>query len=486
MFEHFKSLELNNSNNQIKYEHDNHDFLYHSIQYQSVSTLFSTLPENYSFEKLNECIFQYPSLSRNLIDYFISNLTNENINIVISLSNQIILHYYDFIMLLLHQKSFFIFLSKLLPFTISINDKQQFEPLWNLSLTLIRITWGFGWEELNNQILTFIEGISNISIVYYLKILINDSPPHFTPPKSSKSPFFECIHVYQQLMENSTDLQTQITKSHNKNYLWTSILLFCLNQISPEMKLIEWGTPYSTPINDLFFFHLMILITNPICSWRTSLQYPDYPFTLIHYPDDISEINSVLFDQFDLLIGVIPITFSIINKIIIIWRTWCQKYGLNQLTKSIIRQLIWKSAHISNTIDAKFLFQTVGFLISIVSNQSHYDFIDIELVIEEIIDNDVENTAAAEALAHFSLVIILGSHLKWTELIQKLLSKCISIFDQNNSNQSQTRLIFALTIVRCSIHNKSFRKYIPDEMAKALYNIGALTSLIDFYITDTY
>jgi len=483
MLNQFRSMDHVNEQH-ISYDADNHYFLFRSTLFDSVFTIFTSLPERFAIDKVIEQVFQNPTLTYRFIDEYLSLLSTETISQASLVSNQLIKHLYDIIYLLLLQQKFISFIYKLIIFTSNISDRTHFDVFWYLTISLIRITWGFGSKDINTQILNLIKSMENNAITYMLLLIIHEENISYTPPKTAKTPFYECIHVYQKLIDGSLEVQGVIQRIASRAYLWPSLLIYVLN--NPSSYIQSWPKPYQSPINDLYFYHLMIKVSNPVSPWIAAISNPDIYFSSLYQPYDISEINSSLINQFDSLVGVLPLCHEVISNICIIWNIWSNIFTMQTLTKSIIKQLIWKTAHMSTPVDVNNLFITVAFVLSILANFKGGCYNDILAAIEIIVHDDVENNIAAEALAHFSIAIVISSHEMWKECFSRLISICIRIADSERTCVSLTKLSFAMIVIQQSIMIKQLFLEIPNDILRVLWKSKNYPTLVEYYLRRAY
>lgn len=463
-------------------ERENCDFLGQLDDLVQIEKLLTDLPSQVDEDHIIDIVYQYPALSSTLVEHMIKNMNAKIPDVAVSYANQILPIHSDFEWLLLHQGNFIEFVNQALNLASMMPpqfDSQSFEKLWLLPLTLIRFMWGTSSNSVRSQIIKFVETQPE-GIRQFLKHLIQYQQDK-DPIKMSdySTPFNESITVLKELLNGEKTVSS--LDLLNKSYLWVSVLIWA-NEKTPESydMLTEKPHPNEHLINFLFST-AMLSIVKPVRRWMSAAEEPDLVNMHLFRPDSLFDINTMIVDQLGLFCRVTPMTTCQLIKIVAAWRAWVEIFGIEDFTKTLLNQLVWKTMHSLIPEDADNLYKSVAYVLAVLISEDSEDVEKVLKVISVFVENEIETMTSAIGLADFAFIIVCTKRSKWEVSFDWLLKYCFAILEDDPALQN-AKTSFALSVLKTALYTQRLQEKVIEEAFEIIYKIKDWQMMIDFFI----
>ena len=477
----FSDLKSNtNSKQEMKHrEKENCDFLGQGDDLAQIEKLLTELPHDVDEDHIIDVVYQYPALSSSLVEHIMKNMTAKKPENAVSYAKQILPIHSDFEWLLIQQGNFIEFVSHSLSVASTITDKIQFETIWLLPLTLLRFTWGTTSNSMRLKIIEFVNSQPS-GINYFLRHLLKYQ--HEKDPidiNDTLTPFNECITTLKQLLtgeKNVSDLSLV-----EKPYLIPSVLIWANEKVPDNYECLASIPHKNSHLLNFMFYTAMLSIVKPVRSWMCAAEEPDMVSMLTFKPDNIIEINSLVVDQLGTFCRVAPMTTEQLIKIVASWRAWVEIFGIENFTKTLLNQLVWKTMHSLVPEDARNLYKSVAYVLAILISENSNHIENVLKVITSIVENEIETMTSAIGLADFALILICNRKEKWDDSFDWLLKYCFAMLEEDPTLQN-TKTSFALSVLKTSLYTPRLQEKVTDEAFEILYKIKDWQMMIDFFI----
>ncbi|OHS96895.1 hypothetical protein TRFO_01992 [Tritrichomonas foetus] len=481
-------------------------------------------------------IFQYPATSSMFVTSFInmlSNFSNDQIENISNFSKQLLKYGQDFRVYLLKRGNFFELMIQLFKVLTLISDGAQFYPIWILTLTILRFTWGNGSHAIHGRFHIFLEGLEPIPIRYFARhllqlepgkeALISISPFHssnqpfhikednsISNSNSEKStsnsymeksleemPYFRAAAALDKLIHHEIDLHFLLNELKTNPYLWPSVLIFGYIQPTPENIgiLCSIKHPHEDLV-DLLFDQMMLKNCQSPKKWESAADTCDLCVMKDCPPNDISEINYILFKQFNQVMTPNYIEITVLLGMNNIWSALSEKFGFEKFAEVFIRGVlkettrnnsknVYNAFSLCTNRSTNMFMNNIGHLFAMFLNCG-IDRIQISLkIILNIIENEFDDIINAESFANFALILINGAPANWRSNFDVLLNKSIEILQRYKDFNNQ-KCLFAISFLKKAMSFPRFREVTILSTLETFIEVNDYLSIIDYFIVKSF
>lgn len=456
------------------------DILFNKEDIESLKNLLTTIPDTIDPDKIIDLTLMYPALSISLYTTITKSISIDTAQVFAMYAQQLLNIHNDFATFLFQQDLFFDFLNLVIPVVTAVTDRFAFCPIWMLFLTLIRDSYGLGWQKLNNEIVEFINSLENQALKYFLTLLIHLNPQEYECPKTAKTPFLECVITMQKLIYDEVSIESIDMKLDSRPYLAPSLLIFCLSNPSEEIKKYFSVKPSDLYLNNLFIYHLMIYCNKQQQPWVAGSELPDFIFMKHESPQKLDSINQILSKMFDSIIFTIPLTSTIIWHIVCAWRAWGNIFGITTFVKHLFGQLLWKAKLLANQQCAENLFYNVAIIMCMAFAEEENFVNDINSIVDYFLVEGENDKIDGQNIAAFVLILIAAMMNDDTaKAFDKLIVTCVEIIDKG---QNVWKVKFALTLLSFAINNVKLVGKLGLNVELCLQKANEMELLSNYYI----
>ena len=457
------------------------------INLDEVEKLLTRVPEYIDNDRIVETVYEYPSFSSHVVPYILEQMDLTNLDKTIKLLGQLMDVMVDTKFLILKQGIFFTTIRRTLDFAAEVTDPSKFFQIWMFPITLLRMSWGTGTEELRERIMTYITAFEPISTRVFLQHLLQmPSDEDYNPSLRATSPMLECISLLHKLMLDRRTLDACLPYLQQKPYLWPSVLIWGFAQPGDDLKKLLPLEPPDTPLVNFLFFFVMLRVTKPAKEWLCAAEKPDVKMMQLHPPSKISDINCLINNHLNILIQAVTLRSESLWDIVSSWKAWSSIFGFEEFLRNLILQIIWKTSHVLVPEDAHKLFKSVAYLMPVMGFLREGGHVEIILkIIIDLIDQDIESMPTLIGLADFLLIVICTCPENWEATFGWLLSRCVDMLKEDKEIRG-SRAIFALRVVKKALYARLLRRMVVQDVYPILSATNDFQAMIDFFIVKHY
>ena len=457
------------------------------LNLDEVEELLTRVPTSIDNDRIVETVYEYPSFSSRVVPHVLSQMDINDLDKTSNLLKQLMDVMVDTKFLIMKQGIFFNTLSETLEFASSVTDPSKFFMIWMFPITLLRMSWGTGSEELRERIMTYVASYEPIHTRVFLQHLLQiPSDEDYNTSLRANTPMMECISLLHRLMLDRRMLDSCIPYLSAKPYLWPSVLIWGFARPGPDLKkLLQLEIP-DTPLVNFLFFFMMLKVTKPSKDWLCAAEKPDVRMMQLLPPSKISDINCLINNHLNILSQAVTLRSESLWDIVSSWKAWSSIFGFEEFLRNLILQIIWKTSHVLVPEDAHKLFKSVAYLMPVMGFLREGGHVEIILkIIVELIDQDIDAMPTLIGLADFVLIVICTCPENWEATFGWLLSRCVDMLKEDREVRG-SRAIFALRVVKKALYARLLRKMVVTNVSPILSVTNDFQAMIDFFIVKHY
>ena len=261
----------------------------------------------------------------------------------------------------------------------------------------------------------------------------------------------------------------------NSPSLYLSALLWGINSKRREAsELLNKKVP-NYEIHNMLFFFMTLGLTSPLLPWNGALIHPDCDMIIRFRPPSIETIQSFLLNDLMLLEKSPTFDQTLINNLIISWRSWILIFGIDVLVETLLG-LLCQSTNRAFMDLSKNIFRSAAYLIVVICDGNKKMTIKALKAAERIVENS-NSDYIDEVVARFCQTLLLTFFDDYEALFQEMFEFGLAEVNKND------HIGFLYHFVKNSLFVTTLQKLIPESIIPIFLKRNSWNTIVDFYIT---